>query len=114
MDITVRKGDKAKLFLEYKNSEPEIKFNGDTLEIIQTSKKQNPFKHASNSCIVELTVPDKKVYNLNVETNVSDINVGDTILQIIIHFGLKYTCPPLIFALYPYLSVSCKKSAAAI
>lgn len=75
MDITVRKGDKAKLFLEYKNSEPEIKFNGDTLEIIQTSKKQNPFKHASNSCIVELTVPDKKVYNLNVETNVSNIKV---------------------------------------
>lgn len=76
MDVTIKGGENAKLFLEYKNSKPEVKIEGDTLEIIQPSKIHNFFKNNSNSSVVELTVPDSKLYNLNVETNVSDINVS--------------------------------------
>lgn len=80
MDVTVKEGENAKLFLEYKNSKPEVKIEDGTLEIIQDSKMHNFFKNNSKSSVVELTVPDCKLYNLNVETNVSDINV----------YGLKF------------------------
>ena len=80
MDVTVKEGENAKLFLKYRNSKPEVKIEDGTLEIIQDSKMHNFFKNNSKSSVVELTVPDCKLYNLNVETNVSDINV----------YGLKF------------------------
>jgi hypothetical protein len=80
MDVTVKEGENAKLFLKYRNSKPEVKIVDGALEIIQDSKMHNFFKNNSKSSVVELTVPDCKLYNLNVETNVSDINV----------YGLKF------------------------
>lgn len=70
MDVTVKEGENAKLFMKYRNSKPEVKIVDDTLEIIQDSKFFN-----NNTGTVVITVPDSKVYNMNVKTNVSDIKV---------------------------------------
>ena len=70
MDVTVKEGENAKLFMKYRNSKPEVKIVDDTLEIIQDSKFFN-----NNTGTVVITVPDSRVYNMNVKTNVSDIKV---------------------------------------
>ena len=70
MDVTVKEGENSKLFMKYRNSKPEVKIVDDTLEIIQDSKFFN-----NNTGTVVITVPDSRVYNMNVKTNVSDIKV---------------------------------------